>query len=160
EKVLLYGLPLVEKRAVAYGSIDPAASREIFIREALVGMQLKTRAPFHQANCKLIEKIGNLEERTRRRDILVDERHIAAFYEGLLPANVVDAASLERWYFSLPKSEARKLLLTEDYLINEAAGAVDLSQFPQELKAGGLALPLDYAFDPGQAQDGVSVEVP
>src|SRR5690606_34200588 len=90
EKVLLYGLALVEKRRVAYGAIDPAASRELFIREGLVGMQVKTRAPFYQANCTLIEQISNLEERTRRRDILVDERQIAAFYEERLPATVLD----------------------------------------------------------------------
>ncbi len=160
EKVLLFGLPLVEKRRVPFAVIDPQQSRDIFIREGLVAMQVKTRAPFHVANCRLIEKIGSIEERTRRRDILVDDKHIAAFYESVLPATVVDVASLERWYFALPKAETRTLLLTEDYLTNAGAAAIDLSQFPQELQAGGLELPLEYAFDPGEARDGISVEVP
>ncbi len=160
EKVLLYGLPLVEKRRVPFANVDPVQSRDIFIREGLVVGQVKTRAPFYQANCRLIEKIGSIEERTRRRDILVDEKHIAAFYDSALPQDVVDVASLEKWYFARPKADRAKLLLTEDYLTNAGAGAVDLSQFPQEFKAGGLELALEYAFDPGEARDGISVEVP
>ncbi|MGV3591373.1 MAG: ATP-dependent RNA helicase HrpA [Gammaproteobacteria bacterium] len=160
EKVLLFGLPLVEKRRVPFAKVDRAQSREIFIRDGLVAGQVRTRAPFYQANRRLIEKVSNIEERTRRRDILVDERHIAAFYDSVLPEEVVDVASLEHWYFHRPKSETAKLLLTEDYLINAEAAAVDLSQFPQELTTAGLELPLEYAFEPGEAQDGVSVEVP
>ncbi|HEY0963454.1 MAG TPA: ATP-dependent RNA helicase HrpA [Pseudomonadales bacterium] len=161
EKVLLFGLPLVEKRRVPFAKVDPAQAREIFIREGLVAGHVKTRAPFYQANRRLIDKVGNMEERTRRRDILVDERHIAAFYDSVLPEQVVDVASLEHWYFHRPKNETAKLLLTEDYLINaEAAAAIDLSQYPQEISTAGLELPLEYAFEPGEAQDGVSVEVP
>ncbi|MEY4642357.1 MAG: ATP-dependent helicase HrpB [Pseudomonadota bacterium] len=160
EKVLLYGLALVEKRRVAFGTVDPVESRAIFIRDGLVDGQIRTRAPFYQANRKLIAEIGDIEERTRRRDILVDERHIAAFYDSVLPEQVVDVASLERWYFGLPKADTRKLLLTENYLINAGAPAVDLSQFPEELNANGLELPLEYAFEPGEARDGVSVDVP
>jgi len=160
EKVLLYGLPLVEQRKVSYGTIDPVASREIFIRAALVGRDLKTRAAFFAANCRLIDEVGSLEERTRRRDILVDEESIVAFYEARLPATVVDVASLERWYRGLPKNEAAQLLLQEADLVNAAAGELDLSGFPQRFESAGLALPLEYAFDPGKEQDGVSVEVP
>ncbi len=160
EKVLLYGLPLAEKRRVPFGQVDPVESRAIFIREGLVEGRIKTRAPFYAANRRLIDKIGELEERTRRRDILVDEKQIEAFYDSVLPAQVIDVASLERWYFNRPKSETAKLLLTEDYLTNESAAAVDLSQFPQEIQTAGLELPLEYAFDPGEARDGVSVEVP
>jgi ATP-dependent helicase HrpA len=160
ERVLLYGLALVEKRRVAYAPIDPVASREIFIREALVGMQLKTRAAFYHANVQLIARISNLEERTRRRDILVDENRIYSFYDALLPASVVDAASLERWYSGLPKPQAKNLLLTEDYVMNVEVSAQDLQQFPQHIQTGDMALQLQYAFDPGKEQDGVSVEVP
>jgi ATP-dependent helicase HrpA len=160
EKVLLYGLPLVERRRVPFAQVDPAQSRAIFIREGLVEGRIRTRAPFYAANRARIDKIGELEERTRRRDILVDEKHIEAFYDSVLPADVVDVASLERWYFNRPKAETARLFLTEDYLTNAAAEPVDLSQFPQQIQASGLALPLEYAFDPGEARDGVSVEVP
>jgi ATP-dependent helicase HrpA len=161
EKVLLFGLPLVEKRRIPFAKVDRVQSREIFIRDGLVAGQVKTRAPFYQANLRLIDQVGNIEERTRRRDILVDERHIAAFYDSVLPEEVVDVASLEHWYFHRPKRETAKLLLTEDTLVNaDAAASVDLSQFPQEITTSGLELPLEYAFDPGETQDGVSVEVP
>ncbi|MES2624195.1 MAG: ATP-dependent RNA helicase HrpA [Pseudomonadota bacterium] len=160
ERVLLYGLALVEKRRVAYAPIDPVMSREIFIREALVGMQIKTRAPFYHANVQLIAKISNLEERTRRRDILVDESRIYEFYDAMLPPTVVDVASLERWYFALPKPKAKELLLTDDHLMNAEVSAEDLQQFPQSIQASDMALQLQYAFEPGKEQDGVSVEVP
>jgi ATP-dependent helicase HrpA len=160
ERVLLYGLALVEKRRVAYAQIDADASREIFIREALVGMQLKTRAAFYHANVQLIARISNLEERTRRRDILVDENRIYSFYDALLPASVVDVASLERWYMALPKPQAKNLLLTEDHVMNVEVSAQDLQQFPQHIQNSDMALQLQYAFDPGKEQDGVSVEVP
>ena len=160
EKVMLYGLPLVEKRRVAYSRVDPHAAREIFIRQALVAMQMNTRAPFFAANCKLIKQISELEERTRRRDILVDDQRIAEFYEALLPATVVDVASLERWYFSLNKDKAKELLLTEEQLQHKALDAQELALFPERAQLDSLALELNYKFDPGQEQDGVSIDVP
>ncbi len=160
ERVLLYGLALVEKRKVSYAQIDPVISREIFIREALVMMQVKTRAPFYQANTQLIARISNLEERTRRRDILVDETHIASFYEAQLPATVVDVVSLEHWYFSLNKAQTLTLFMTEEYLMNVEVSDQDLHQFPQHIHTSEMALQLQYAFEPGKSHDGVSVEVP
>ncbi len=160
EKVMLYGLPLVEKRRVSYSTVDPPVAREMFIREALVGMQLTTRAPFFAANCALIQKIAELEERTRRRDLLVDENRIAQFYEEQLPATVVDVASLERWYFSLPKAKAAELLLSEAQLQTTELDEQALAQFPQTVAIPAMALELDYLFDPGKENDGVSVTVP
>ncbi len=160
EKVLLYGLPLVERRRVAYGRIDPVVSRQLLIREALVTMQLKTRAPFFDANCRLIHKIAELEERTRRRDILIDDNRIAEFYEQQLPASVVDVASLERWYFSLPKDKAARLLLTEQQLQHNAVDAAELAQFPEQATTSAMAMALNYAFAPGKEHDGVSVDIP
>jgi len=160
EKVLLYGLALVERRPVAYGRIDPEVSRQIFIREGLAAMQMKTRAPFYDANCRLVRKIAELEERTRRRDILVDDNRIAGFYEQLLPASVVDTASLERWYFSLPKDKAAALLLTEAQLQHSAVDADELASFPEHAATSAMALALNYAFAPGKEHDGVSVDIP
>ena len=160
EKVMLYGLPLVEKRRISYSLVDPVVAREMFIREALVTMQLTTRAPFFAANCALIQKIADLEERTRRRDLLVDENRIAQFYEEHLPTNVVDVASLERWYFALPKAKAAELFLSESQLQTTALDADALAQFPQTVAIPAMALELDYLFDPGKENDGVSVTVP
>ncbi len=160
EKVMLYGLPLIEKRRISYSAVDPVVAREIFIREALVGMQVNTRVPFFAANCALIKKIAELEDRTRRRDLLVEETLIAQFYEDRLPATVVDVASLERWYFSLPKHKAAELLLTEDQLQNATLDAQALAQFPERVAIPAMALELEYLFDPGKENDGVSVTVP
>ena len=160
EKVLLYGLPLIEKRRISYSTVDPKVAREMFIREAMVLMQLTTRAPFFAANCALIRKITDLEERTRRRDLLVDENRIAQFYEERLPPGVVDVASLERWYFSLPKEKAAELLLSEAQLQTTVLDAQALAQFPERVAIPAMALDLNYLFDPGKENDGVSVTVP
>jgi ATP-dependent helicase HrpA len=160
EKVLLYGLALVEKRKVNYGRVDPVAAREIFIREGLVQLQVRTRAPFYHANRAMMERVGELEERTRRRDILVDEDTVFAFYDARLPAEVVDVSSLERWYSRQPKDVVTKLLLSEADLMRTELGHEELAQFPQRFESGELKLDLQYAFDPGQARDGVSVDVP
>ncbi len=160
EKVLLYGLALVEKRKVNYGRVDPRIAREIFIREGLVQMQLRTRAPFYHANRATVQRVSELEERTRRRDILVDEETLFAFYDERLPQEVVDVTSLERWYFRLPKDAASKLLLRESDLMRTELAQEELAQFPQQLESGELKLDLQYAFAPGHERDGVSVDVP
>jgi ATP-dependent helicase HrpA len=160
EKVLLFGLVLVERRRINYGPIDPVESRRIFIEEALVGRQLKTRAAFHAANLRLIDKIGELEERMRRRDLLVDDAVISRFYDSKLPASVHDVASLERWYFALPKAKVTELLLTEAELQTTTLEAAELAQFPEQARTASLAVPLSYAFAPGAADDGAAITVP
>ena len=160
EKVLLYGLAIVEKRRVSYTRVDPLVCRELLIREGLAAMDINTRAAFFLANCHTISRLAELEEKTRRRDLVMDERRIASFYDERLPATVVDVASLERWYKGLPKEEAARLLLTDEDLLSEEAGSVDLNQYPRSLEANGLALDLSYSFSPGEEQDGVSAEVP
>ncbi|HWK54907.1 MAG TPA: ATP-dependent RNA helicase HrpA, partial [Hyphomicrobiales bacterium] len=160
EKVLLYGLALVERRKVRYARVDPIAAREIFIRDGLVAQRLRTRAPFYHANAATLERVSELEERTRRRDILVDEQTLVDFYEARLPADVLDVASLERWYFRLPKTEAQKLLLRDEDLMRTALDSAELEQFPQRFSSGELDLNLQYAFEPGRVDDGVSVDVP
>jgi ATP-dependent helicase HrpA len=160
EKVSLYGLVLVEKRRIAYARVDPVLSRDLFIREGLCALEVNTRAAFYQHNKAVMERILDLEERSRRRDLLVDEETIRAFYDARLPAEVVDVTSLERWYSQLGKAEAHKLWLQESDLVTASADAIDPSQFPQQIKLGEMKLPLDYVFDPGKDSDGISVEVP
>ncbi|MEX2366560.1 MAG: ATP-dependent RNA helicase HrpA, partial [Pseudohongiellaceae bacterium] len=160
EKVTLYGLTLVEKRAVPFSKIDPQSCRELFIREALVAMQMDTRADFYHHNLKLINKITQLEEKIRRRDILVDEEQLFQFYDARLPGQVLDTASLERWWRKLPKQEQAKLYLSEQDLVSSKLDEVDLSQFPDQLETQSMALKLDYQFSPGQETDGISIDVP
>lgn len=160
EKVTLYGLVLVEKRRVQFARIDAQQSREIFMRDGLTAMTLTTRADFYHHNKRLIDQYSDLEERSRRRDILVDEHAIYAFYDKQLPATVVDVSSLERWYRKLAKAEAASLLLTEADLLQQGSELVSEEHYPQQLGISDLHLPLDYVFDPGKESDGVSVAVP
>jgi len=160
EKVSLYGLVLADGRPVSYARVDPVVAREIFIREGLSALQVDTRLPFQRHNRQLIERIQELEERSRRRDILVDETVLYAFYDTRLPPEVVDVASLEKWYRTQPRELQDALRLTEADLVNQQAAPVDPAQYPQQLQLESLALPLDYVFDPGKSSDGVSLEVP
>jgi ATP-dependent helicase HrpA len=160
EKVSMYGLVLVEKRRINYARVDPAVSRDIFIREGLCAMQLQTRADFYRHNKALVQQILDLEERSRRRDLLVDEDSIHAFYDQRIPAEVVDASSLERWYKRLDKAAAAELLMQEQDLWARESNAVDLGHYPQQLKLGDMQLALAYVFDPGKEGDGISIDVP
>lgn len=160
EKVSIHGLILVEKRRINYARIDPVVSRELFIREGLCLMQARTRAEFHAHNKTLVESIQALEERSRRRDLLVDEQHLMAWYEERLPAEVVDVPSLERWYRKQDGAGRQRLFMQEsDLLINDTE-LVDPQQFPERMQFGALRLDLGYVFEPGKDSDGVSIEVP
>lgn len=160
ERVSLYGLVLADSRPVSYARVDPALARDIFLREGLALMQVDTRVPFHAHNRKLVERIQELEERSRRRDILVDETVLHAFYNSRLPPEVVDVASLEKWYRTQPREVQESLKLTEADLVNQQAAPVDAALYPQQLQLDAMKLSLDYVFDPGKTSDGVSVEVP
>ncbi|MDC0598531.1 DUF3418 domain-containing protein, partial [Gammaproteobacteria bacterium] len=147
-------------RKIAFSGIDPVVSREIFIREALVAMQLHTQVHFYHHNKKLVEQIEQIEEKTRRRDILVDEEILYQFYDRLIPVQVCDAASLDKWHRSLSKAERKALILHESDLISADSADFNLQQFPDQLQVDSMSLNLEYEFNPGKSQDGVSVNVP
>jgi ATP-dependent helicase HrpA len=98
ERATLYGLVVYSQRRINYGKFNPAEAREIFIRDALVGGDFETRAPFFAHNHKLVKEIENLEHKSRRLDVLVDDELIAAFYDKLIPADVVNGAGFEKWH--------------------------------------------------------------
>lgn len=160
QKVTLYGLVLADNRPVSWARVDPVAAREIFIREGLVLRQVDTRLPFYRHNLQLMARIEELEERSRRRDILVDEDTVFAFYDARLPPEAHGVASLEKWYRAQPRAVQDGLRLQESDLVNQQAAPVDPAQYPRQLQVDSLSLPLDYVFDPGKSSDGVSVEVP
>ncbi len=160
EKITLYGLALADKRKKIYSAIDPVMSREIFIREGLVQSQVNTRLPFYKHNLKLIHDIEAMEDKARRKDILVREEDIYQLYDKLLPDNVLDQASLERWVNRLKKKDANRLFFEKQDLLTTDSENLDLEAFPDRLEAGHLKLKLDYQFQPGAARDGVSVDLP
>ena len=162
ERVTLYGLPLVVGRRVQYGSIDPAVSRELFIRHALVGGEWTTHHRFWADNAQAIERVAALEERARRRDIRVDEETLFELYDARIPADVVSTRHFDRWWKSARRDRPDLLTFTPEMLTNAAAaGQVRAEDYPDEVHLSqGLTLPISYAFAPGAAEDGVTVDVP
>ncbi len=160
EKVTLYGLTLVPRRRINFSPIDPKLARKIFIRSALVEGDFQTRAPFWRHNQEKIAAVHDLEAKSRRRDILVDEERIYGFYDQRIPEGICTTPAFEKWLKKQSKQESKRLYLSEADLIREDASIVPDGQFPNHLDINGMALPLEYSFDPGQQQDGISLVVP
>ncbi|TDN75479.1 ATP-dependent helicase HrpA [Pseudonocardia autotrophica] len=160
ERVTLHGLPLVADRTVAYGRVDPEVSRDLFLRHALVEGDWETRHAFFHANRELLDDAEELEHRARRRDLVVDEDTLFAFYDERVPASVVSGKHFDRWWSEEARRSPDLLDYSEELLTTEAARGVDREQYPDHVAAGGLSLPLSYAFEPGHHTDGVTVDVP
>src|SRR5215207_8765996 len=162
ERVTLYGLPLVVGRRVQYGSIDPVVSRDLFIRHALVEGQWTTHHRFWADNQRAVEQVAALEERARRRDIRVDEETVFELYDARIPTDVVSTRHFDRWWKTARRQQPDLLTFTPEMLTNAAtAGQVRAEDYPDEVHLSqGLTLPLSYAFAPGSADDGVTVDVP
>ena len=160
ERATLYGIVIYSNKRVNFGNVDAAAAREIFIREALVAGEWETKLPFVNANRKLIAQVEELEHKSRRQDVLVDDELIHAFYDAQLPADVCSGHSLERWYRDEVKRQPRLLLLTREELMRHEAAGITSAAFPKTLRLGGVDCSATYLHEPGDAKDGVSVTVP
>lgn len=157
ERVTLYGLPLVPRRRVGYSQIEPDLARELFIRHALVEGDWQTRHHFFRDNARLREELEELEEKARRRDLLVGDDEIFAFYDARIPANVVSARHFDAWWKKQRHVTPDLLTFTRDDLLRTEDAAAGQ---PDAWRAGDLALPLSYRFEPGAEDDGVTVHVP
>ncbi len=164
ERVTLYGLTIVPKRRVHYGAIDPVASREIFIRQALVAGDYATQEKFIQYNQQLIKEVQALEHKARKRDVLVSDEAIFAFYDERIPKDIVNGAGFEKWRREAEQKNADHLRLTREYLMRHAAEDITEEQFPDKVKAGKDAgeveVKLKYRFDPGHPLDGITATLP
>ena len=160
ERVTLHGIPIVVGRNVDLGRIDPELARELFLRHALVEGDWDTRHTFFAANRALLDDVEELETRARRRDLVVDEDTLFAFYDARVPAEVVSGRHFDSWWKKARRRQPDLLDLTAEFLKTEAAKAVDASAYPDAVEAGGLTLPLSYAFEPGRETDGITVDVP
>jgi ATP-dependent helicase HrpA len=157
ERVTLYGLPLVPRRRVGYASVDPVVARELFIRHALVQGEWQTRHHFFADNARLREELAELEERARRRDLLVGDEEIYALYDNRIPAQVVSARHFDGWWKKQRHRTPELLTFTrEDLLRVDDQDA----ERPDNWQAGDLSLPLTYRFEPGASDDGVTVHIP
>lgn len=160
EKVTLYGVPIVERRKVNFGRIDAEASRDLFIRNALVEGDWRTHHQFFHDNRKLLGEVEELEHRARRRDILVDDETLFDFYDERVPDHVVSGAHFDSWWKHKRTEEPELLDFERSMLINEAAGAVTKDDYPDSWRQGRLKFRVTYQFEPGADADGVTVHVP
>ena len=160
ERTTLHGLLLNAKKRVHYGPMSVAESREIFIRQALVGGEFETRAPFFLHNQKLIADIEALEHKARRPDVLVDDELIFAFYDARVAADIHNGASFEHWRKEAERVDAKLLYLKKDDLMRHEAAGITTDQFPPQLKIDNVSFALSYNFSPGKSDDGITLTVP
>jgi len=159
EKVLLYGVPIVADRQVLYGKVDPAQAREMFLRHALVDGDWITHHAFFAHNAEVRAQAAELEARSRRRDLVLDDEALFAFYDERVPDEVVSARHFDTWWKGARRSTPDLLDLSLATLVPEA-DEVDPEQFPAHWPQGDLQLPLTYQFQPGTDSDGVTVHIP
>ncbi|KQY46293.1 ATP-dependent RNA helicase HrpA [Cellulomonas sp. Root137] len=159
EKVLLYGVPIVNQRRVLFSKVDPEHARELFIRHALVQGEWTTHHEFFHENRRLLAEAEGLEARARRRDLVVDDDTLFAFYDERVPDDVVSSRHFDQWWKTARRDDPDLLTFTRELLVGEA-GAIDESAFPSRWPQGDLRLPLTYQFEPGTEADGVTVHIP
>ncbi|HIF9369423.1 TPA: ATP-dependent RNA helicase HrpA [Photobacterium damselae] len=160
EKVTLYGIPVVAKRKVNYGRIDPTLSREIFIRSALVEGDWDTKHKFFQQNRKLLREVEELEHKSRRRDILIDDEQLFEFYDQRIDLSVVSGRHFDTWWKKASKENPELLNFEREMLFRSDASHVTDLDYPNFWHQGNLKLKLSYQFEPGEDNDGVTVHVP
>ena len=160
EKVSLYGVPIVAARPVNYGAIDPRVSREIFIQSALVEGDWNTKHKFFKENQRLVREVEELEHKSRRRDILVDDRTLFEFYDQRIGTEVVSQKHFDTWWKKAQQKDPELLNFERSFLINDDAEQVSKLDFPNFWHQGNLKLKLTYQFEPGTDADGVTVHIP
>lgn len=159
EKLSLYGLVINPKKPINYAQIDPVVARELFIRHALVYGEWSMTLPVIEKNRSDIESIEDIETRTRRRDILIDEEALYLFYHRKLPDNIHSGDAFRKWYRSL--KDPKILRIQRNHLLRDDIQEQDIDQaFPKYWEQQGLRLPLHYLFEPGNEADGVTLRIP
>ncbi|MCU0264059.1 MAG: ATP-dependent RNA helicase HrpA, partial [Candidatus Nanopelagicales bacterium] len=161
ERVTLYGIPLVTGRTVDYGRIDPPLCRELFIRGALVEGEWATRHRFWHSNVAALKSAEEVEERTRRRGLVIDDEGQFAFYDARIPPDITSVRHFDAWWKKASRQAPDLLTLTPTDIHVSGEDLPDEGDFPLRWSAGPeVTLSLSYAFEPGDAADGVTVDVP
>lgn len=160
ETLTLFGLPIVTRRKVHYGPIAPLLANEIFIRDALVSGDFNCHAPFFKHNQRLIEDIELLEQKSRRRDVMIDDDSLFEFYKARVPSHIINGAGFEKWRKKTEKHTPELLFLTREALMQHGADQVTAESYPDQMLVNRVALPLEYHFEPGKQQDGITQTIP
>lgn len=160
EKVTLYGVPIVSSRKVNYGRIDPELSRELFIRHALVEGDWETHHQFFHDNRRLLDEVQGLEDRARRRDIVVDDETLFDFYDQRIGSDVVSARHFDSWWKKVRRTQPALLNFSTSLVMRDDAAGVDEGDYPDSWQQDNLRLDLSYHFEPGADADGVTCHIP
>ncbi|HET8617380.1 MAG TPA: ATP-dependent RNA helicase HrpA, partial [Acidimicrobiales bacterium] len=160
ERVTLYGLPVVDGRRLALDRVDPALARRMFIEHALVDGDWSTRHRFAADNRALVDEVRALEDRTRRRDLLVTDEVMVGWFDARLPGDVTSARHFDRWWSKARRDRPDLLSFTLADLVDPDAGPVDGEAFPTTWRQGDRSFDVTYTFGPGADDDGVTVHVP
>ena len=160
ERGTLYGLTIYQQRRVSFAKHDPKLARELFIRQALVEGEWDGRADFFSHNRRLVNDIRELEHKTRRPDVLVDDQLIFDFYDEHIPADVVGTPSLMKWLREVQKDNPKCLYMTREALMRHDAAGVTNRYFPKTMEMAGVSMALNYHFEPGSPRDGLTLAVP
>ncbi|HEX3958921.1 MAG TPA: ATP-dependent RNA helicase HrpA [Trebonia sp.] len=168
EKVTLYGIPIVADRTVAFSQVDPVTSRDLFIRHALVEGDWETRHHFFRDNQQLISEAAELEQRARRRGLVVGEDVLHDFYDARVPDDVVSARHFDTWWKKARHATPDLLTLTMRDLLSDAAADLDHGAYPEiwttqtpgSPTGTAAALAVSYEFQPGSEADGVTIDIP
>ncbi|WP_404361281.1 ATP-dependent RNA helicase HrpA [Methylotuvimicrobium sp. KM1] len=160
ERTLLYGLTLQAKRKIPYEHVDPKAARDYFIRFGLVNQDYQTNAPFFKANQQLLEEVGYIQHKGRRVDLIEDEEWLYQFYDKKIPESVVNGITFDQWRKSVERDNPKFLFLTKEDLTREQDNFINEWDFPDSKKVGRLTFALQYRFEPGHDEDGVTAVIP
>ncbi|WP_281258950.1 ATP-dependent RNA helicase HrpA [Photobacterium indicum] len=160
EKIMMYGIPIVAKRKVNYGNIDAQVSREIFIRSALVEGDWETKHKFYHQNRRLLREVEELEHKSRRRDILIDDDELFEFYDQRVEHTVVSGRFFDSWWKKASKEDSNLLNFEREMLFRGDASHITDLDYPNFWHQDNLKLKLSYQFEPGEDSDGVTVHVP
>ena len=160
EKVTLFGLPVVASRIINYSKIDPILSRSLFIRHALVEGDWQTNHSFYKQNQNLINEVEDLEHKSRRQDILIDDDDLYDFYDKRIDKSVISAKHFDTWWKNKKNVDPDFLNVEKNMLIKQSAQPVKLNDYPDFWYQDNLKLPLTYQFDIGNERDGVTISIP
>lgn len=160
ERGMLYGLTIYQQRRVSFAPHDPKLARELFIRQALVEGEWDGRAEFYAHNARLVREIQDLEHKTRRPDVLVDDELMFAFYDEKIPADVCSTPKLLKWLKEISRDEPKALFMSRDELMRHDASGVTNRYFPKTMEMAGISMALNYHFEPGSPKDGLTLAVP
>jgi len=160
QRTLLYGLTLQTGRKIPYDHVDAKTAREMFIQSALVDHDYHSNAPFYVANQKLLEEVGMIQHKGRRVDLVEDEQWLYSFYDHKLPPEVFSGVTLDTWRKTVERDNPKLLFVTREDLTREQENPINDWDYPDSKKIGTLTIPLQYRFEPGHNEDGVTAIIP